>query len=461
MIVPKNFKEKSGVAAQARSMECRECGQQVQFDIIYYVVDEDWPELRLAVRNGSIAEIECHSCGSKMEVRFPIILELLRRNLLIFVTHTGDDEGVEAGFKKWFSFAAMLIDQSVIGRAKQRPYTFVHGWNGLVSLLKAFEGETYFKPDPPFPHGIDQAVSADVLDGYIYGDLLFFYPDQLGIKSIVHALLRSAECANDQHRAMRLRGLMLECVTILNDSHPWLSQEIGRLSLELGDIEQADTWLSRAQSLKHKWVGVTASFMDATPRRRVDGETQDESLPHTLPASILGDVLSNRHTVTRVWPSENDYGLWYFPAMEQAAVPEEYTLGNILKVTGIVLGELERDFGDNQSGIGMFDFNFFVFFLKHACDLIHQLEYDGESDEELEGFWGEYVTRRWPSYEKHEPEKLVGAKELISNHLLQFKAEAALYPPSGIIALMKIHEAQQDMWRGALAYLERCLEKQA
>ena len=67
---------------------------------------------------------------------------------------------------------------------------------------------------------------------------------------------------------MRLLAIIEEIAKLVGPHHPWLMQEAARLALALKKRERAEYFLGLALKARHRWLAVTASFLDATPRRR-------------------------------------------------------------------------------------------------------------------------------------------------------------------------------------------------
>jgi hypothetical protein len=354
------------------------CDQPGEMDFLQYVNLEGWPGFREILRR---REVDTFVCGCLLSHRFPaqVIVEVPRRNLLIYVTHGGDGPHIEEAFR-----ADLSRLSPVPGR---RPYTFVHGWQGLEAMLNIFDGRQPDGRGPillpkknktwssrPFASDSDEAGGlraepdssgedpgnsiSDILGpdwlasigcnsiakliGYSYGDLFFFDPKHRAVQSTVLAMVEFSAATQEPEHARRLAAIFEEFTDFMGPIHPWVVQEIGHLHLKAGTYEKAEKWLELAAKLEHRWLAVTRTFVDRTPSRRADAAPQDSTLPHSLPTSALGDVTRNRHVVIQLMPPVHDQDLWDFPQMADAAIPHVYSFKHALAVQGLIQGRLHR-----------------------------------------------------------------------------------------------------------------------
>jgi hypothetical protein len=379
----------SGCLTEAKPiLPCRNCSVRKPADLFYYVdgsVITNFDERLRAMRG----QVTCAGCGNRYEVRGPLILDLPARNLLIFVTHHGDDGRVEEGFRQFLQKMASALPEFVSERAMSTPYTFVHGYRGLLALLDAFND---VDPNPEVSPGDGGILHTTPLNGYQYGRLFFYFPSHLNVQPIISTAVSAAidlEQIGQRGEAITfLQGL----VQRIGPSHPWLPVELGRLLLADGQNKEALLMLRQAATSTHSWHGVTMSFLDATPRRRADGETQAEDVPIALASASLADITAQRHTVAGLFPAKKDTGLWDFPQTAQSTIPEQYTLENVITAYAYSLGRIDRYL--------MIDFNGYRpkepthvgwYILQEASREILQQYPDYESL-----FWLEFTRTRWP-----------------------------------------------------------------
>ena len=232
------------------------------------------------------------------------------------------------------------------------------------------------------------------LIGYSYGDLFFYDPKHLAVQSTVRAMVEFSASTLEPEHAQRLAAIFEEFTDFMGAIHPWLVQEIGHLYLKCSVYEKAEKWLELAVRLEHRWLAVTRTFIDRTPSRREDAAPQDRSLPHARPASALGDVTSNRHTVTGLLPPVNDLDLWDFPQMAEAAIPQVYSFKHALAGQSLVEGRLHRATLDERwldlPGSGD------LFILGAHTLLLHDgLNNRPELTANVGFYWEGYVLGRW------------------------------------------------------------------
>ncbi|HKO59178.1 MAG TPA: CpXC domain-containing protein [Thermoanaerobaculia bacterium] len=337
-----------GVGHQERELPCRSCGRSISLRVVYFVDLELCPAYASAVRTDWVERNDCRHCGATLRARSPVIVECPGQNLLVFTTHTGDDGGVEQGFRQWLGFVRAVVPDDVYARLLARPYTFVHGWTGLAALFDVFDGKSPVAPMPPYPHEVDDdGFAVEPLDGYAFGPLQFWQPMHRAIQAAVHLLLGvTTQVESVEERQWIVAVLQVVAGQMEDTPHVWLEEEIGRQCLILGERARAREHLRRAQALYHSWIAPTASFLDATPTRRSDG-THAESVASASDAALLQrPVTSIRHTVTALWPHTADYGLWYFPKMAAAAYV--HTSESTLRVNGTLIGAILSAIGTSK-----------------------------------------------------------------------------------------------------------------
>jgi hypothetical protein len=338
MLVPAGVLDSGGAVATEWTITCPVCQSDSVFHYITYVNLTKWPDFVQALHQRQVDETQCE-CGEKYAFPSSLIVEIPRRNLLVYTTHAGDGPQVEILFHAAF--------RELSGLASRRPYTFVHGWVGLEALLASFNGDKPQLAQPPYPHPIETERQVHKLYGYIYGDLFFYDPRHRAVRTTVQAFLEFSTCVTTAHDADKMLHIIMPFVQILKTEDPWVMQEIGLLHFRAGRLDQAEYWLQLAETAEHRWLAVTGSFLDATPTQRSDAPPQSDSLPHTQPASTLGDVTRTRHVVLGQHPARFDYGLWHFPLMLEESIPKSYSFPNTLTAQGLVHGGLERAVRDD------------------------------------------------------------------------------------------------------------------
>jgi CpXC protein len=395
-MLPDHLRRSARAAWLEKELKCPECSGRARFEVLYFVNIEEWPELHSQIDVLREQTADCMSCGHRAPVRSPLIVEVPRHNLLIFVTHSSDDEGVETGFGTWLGYAEQLTGE-VMETARTRPYTFVHGWTGLAALLALLSGEEAEAAAPPYAHETDDQQGLSQIAGYIHGPLFFYYPEHRAVRVVVGTLLHFADDAASEQRAKRIRRLILRCMEIVGDSHPWLRREAGRLSLLAGEHEIAEEWLTKTIEAEHCWLTPTMSFVDGTPIRRAGATPQGTHLPHALPSEGLRDVTRQFHSVCQTFPRKKDYGLFYFPRMERAAASPNYTLRNIGRSLSRLLADLERELDTyaHDEFMNMFTFQSVGILRYETLMFLEDLEKAGGSPEDEHALWDEYVRSRF------------------------------------------------------------------
>ena len=129
----------SGCLTEANSIPCQRCTAKTSVQLFYYIDASVMVDFDKRLRSAS-NDFACVGCGHVFQVRAPLLLDIPMRNLLVFVTHRGDDGGVDNGFRMFLERMSSLLPSSVAERARTTPYTFVHGFRGLFALLDAFQG---------------------------------------------------------------------------------------------------------------------------------------------------------------------------------------------------------------------------------------------------------------------------------------------------------------------------------
>lgn len=428
MLLSNRIRAMSGVASHRFAWEVpdHDCPGRFEHDVVYYVDLEQWPSFPQVVESGELQLIRCNTCGSEGSVKSPVIVEVPTRNLLIFVTHGGDDGGAVLGFHAQLGTAAGLLPPAVGERAQVRPFTIVHGWIGFQRLLNALDGiavpPEHHGPHREYPHPLDRdGFQVYTINGYTHGGLFFHLPEHAAVNELVSCLLHWSRFCEDQVQIARVLEAMLGLVSLSGSRHPWLLQELGRIHLELGENDTAIEFLEGAVEAHHCWLAVTTSFLDATPRTCAEFPLQEPGLPHAVPASELGMVTTRRHVVVRTRPAVSDYGLWHFPRTEQHAHPSNYTNEGVWAAHGLALGVMDRTFLDE--GEPARDWNFppaygglledWQRLLEQASRAVGVLTGDGRVAAFHSGpseFWMQYLRSRWLgrlSIEWHEvPERI-------------------------------------------------------
>jgi len=400
-----------GVASARKTSQCPICKADAIIQRIIYYVDLDaCPEYHSAVvrQYASLAgapnlvvvtgeraveeDVTCQSCGRSFGVTTPIVVDIPSRDIMVFVTHMGDDGGVEAGFRTWLRYCAKLLPKDVMQAVATRPYTFVHGWSGLEAMLAMLAGNAYHPAPPPYKHATADELRFEGLKGYLYGTAFFFYPRFNAVSEIASTLLDFSTGAEHDVARRDLAALLQLVLETLREDHPWLSQELGRLYLDLNQKDEAMHWLKRALVAQHQWLAVTTSFMDATPGTNDEQDEGGSSFPGGAMA-VNGPVTGTRHAVTRIYPANRDFGLWCFPEMERHAPtirPERF-----LTVASAVLGTLDRMVWDDNIG---WDRMAVLSLAALGGDVVEWLEHwslDPSLANAVERFWSDYIKFRW------------------------------------------------------------------
>ncbi len=345
-------------------------------DFLLYVNADEWTNFGLHLSERTLDTFVC-SCPTSHFFPATVIVEVPRHNLLIYVTHGGDGAHVENSFK------AQLAELKVTTR---RPYTFVHGWRGLEVMLAVLGGHD---PDglrpirsplrnttwAAFPHqnwqesdderpsnpsalqdfqdqqrtdlelmrsalGTDR-IELHLTNGYACGDLFFYDPKHLAVDPTVNVLLEFADSTTEPQSAARLAAVLDEFTDFMGPIHPQVALALGTLYLRSGEYDRAEQSLQQAADLEHRWLAATRTYLDSTPKRRPEPGSSDVAAPWSAQQPV-GDVTANKHTVSRLTPAVNDHGLWDFPAMAEACIPEVYSFKHALAGQGLAQGRLHR-----------------------------------------------------------------------------------------------------------------------
>ncbi|MFC6083003.1 hypothetical protein [Sphaerisporangium aureirubrum] len=425
------------VAGQAMRGRCPSCRQGwLSFDQIRYADIEACPAFGAAVRRtyASIGHgflmvtagrpiedlIACDTCGKEGELSSPVIVDLPSRGLLIFVTHAPDDGGVEIGFKMVLDSCAGLVSEAVLASARHRPYTFVHGWDGLEALLAVLDGQQHHPTPPPYRHATkDSGPRFASLSGYRVGKAFFYYPSFTAIAELAKTLLIFSSSAREPAELETMLDLLRRFTELTRVDHPWVLREAGRLAIEAGRLDEAEQWLERSARSEHQWLAVTLSFLDATPGRSGDtAVTASSDWHHT------GPVTQHRHAVTRQFPARPDYGLWHFPEMELHAPTIEAE--DYFHAAGHLVGELDRILHENGWRIAPHDL-VTVADLKQATK--RRVEAHQVSSANRALFWRSFARARWRNHPGRD-----SALQAIDELIASWRA----VPHSGRVAVLRL-----------------------
>ncbi|MFE9328138.1 hypothetical protein ACIHDR_43040 [Nocardia sp. NPDC052278] len=237
-------------------------------------------------------------------------------------------------------------------------------------------------------------------------------------------LVGAGEGADSTHDLAHIRTILIEFAALAEARHPWLSQEIGRLSLEIGDLDSAEIWLDDARECGNQWLAVTTAFYDSTPRTRAGEDPQSSALPHATPARFRTDVRATRHVVLRKAPAVEDYGVWRFHDAELAAPTQWYEWRRVVAARGYGVGVLHRLLIEERlrprTDVG-------TIFGSTATESVQMLE---RSPEEADLFWRYYVLGRWAHRLGISVKNLTitPAVRAAMNDLLEFVQEGAELP---------------------------------
>jgi hypothetical protein len=333
----------------AKDLDCPHCRRKVLFSLVHYINETAWPDFADTLFAQEFGEVTCNGCGNTYELSPPLVLDLPSRDLVVFATPVGDDEGVDKGFHDYLKLILPHLPPALAESAAGRPYTFVEGLPGLRALLSVFAGRPYSQPPVQRPADPEPFRSSG-LDGFQYGKVFFYYPDQVPARDLVRLADEVAAELDEAGQTRQALDLVLGVVERIGGSHPWLTLQAGRLALNVGLADQAQDFLARAERQRHRWLAVTASYFDATPTRR-EGEDHGPPVRRAEPASVLprGPVLGlMKHTVTFKQPALEDHGLWHFPRMASVSCPAEYTPLRIASAFALTFGAVARAEGEGM-----------------------------------------------------------------------------------------------------------------
>lgn len=388
-------KSNPGVWITQCRASCGSCGTVTEFEFPLYVHDESWPEFREMVINEEIQFPVCSKCNNSLDN--PFVFDSAHYGALVFIAGQGDHKDIQNNFERFFGIAVKNLSAEIADDAKKKPYCIVNGWYGFKTLLECLHNIAPKSDQVNGSISEKEGFFISKATGYIYGNLFFYYPDQVVIEEIAKGFMQIARNHRMHDRLDLAYDVLKEGVNVIGETHQWLVQELGAAALEAEDFKTARYWLNKAVSLQHKWLAPTLSFFDATPIKRADGETQDKSLPHAEPMSRRGKLIDNRHVVTRHFPPSSDYNLWYFPILQDYVIPPEHLQINRRLVSyAIVIGEfmysLELHEGATIDIMGAYHS-----IVEEYIDYMKQIERNNISvPEELsKTFWLEYVIRRW------------------------------------------------------------------
>jgi hypothetical protein len=382
------------VAAVRGEITCFSCARRLPFHHPCFADLDAWPQFRELLRAREVDRVTCGDCGSTHVFNTPLILELTDRNLLLYVAHAGDSGIVENDFQELLEYAEQLIGRESLRSARLRPYSFVHGWQGLEALLDVFEGNEAPVPEPPYRHRTESDYEISLTFGYIYGCLFFYYPAHIAIGDTVQALLSVTANLTEQADVEMMLETVSTFVAMVGSQHPWLVQTIGMLNLQAGNVAEAERWFGQAIERQHCWLAVTRSFQDATPQSRSGAKPQHGDLPRATASATLGDVTDNRHVVVRETQATADYGLWHFPAMEEAAVTPDYAYSRSLTAQGFVLGKLDRAYRDEDWRSGEGSAHLLALTIRDV-DLLNAFAARQDLAKYCQFFWYGYIFGRW------------------------------------------------------------------
>lgn len=382
--------DKIGILMNFCQEKCPVCGGSNDFEIPFYVYDQAWPDFTTYALDTNFGGFLCKHCKKYVCSNCPFIFDSSRLQLLTFIVHSEDNTEIERNFKRHLEEACRYLPDKLVQDIKKKPYTFVHGCKGWQAFLKCLHG-IELDDQRPFEEDSDYHV----LYGYIYGKLFFYYPDQYNARFITKGFIEAARNHSSQDRHDLAYEVLLESTKIIGTTDQWLIQDLGAEAMRLGKMGEAKFWLSKAIELQHKWLAPTLSFLDPTPRRRADGETQDSSLPHVAPALTLSSVTSSRHSVVELSPPVPDYGLWYFPQLLESVIPEEhFSIDKMAIAHGIALGELEYSFRQGEKNFTQGTIAIFSILRDYIIGYMQE----GITTNQIgvaNQIWREYALRRW------------------------------------------------------------------
>jgi hypothetical protein len=356
--------------------------------LVHYVNEAAWPTCQDALLAREFTEAPCPGCGTVYQMSTPLVLELPARDLLVFATPAGDDEGLDDGFHAYLGTILPHLPPEMAEATLRRPYSFVDGLPGLRALLRAFADQPYDQPPERQP-AEPEPLGMGTLVGYPYGKLFFYYPDQLPAQSLVDLATRLAYDLDAAGRRAEALELFLGVIDRVGPSHPWLTQEAGRLALEAGLFDRASALLELTERQAHRWLAPTASFLDATPTRRAEDDAEPAGRPQPPATTPRGPVIGpTKHVVTRMRPASADSGVWHFPRMARAACPPDYTVASLLSALAFATASEARA---RESGVR--DSSYTSIALHSATEDARGLLAAPEADPG--SFWLEYVLVRW------------------------------------------------------------------
>ncbi len=388
-------KSQSGVWITKSRAACAVCGTVTEFESPLYIHDESWSNFGEMVTEGKIQSHVCSQCNNSLEI--PIIFDSSHYGILVFITGQGDHKDIQNNFKKLLDVAVNNISVEIADNARKKPYCIVNGWHGFKTFLECLNDIAPHADKDNNVENNDEGFYVAKATGYIYGDLFFYYPDQIVIEETAKGFMQIARNHRLHGRLDLAHNVLNEGIKVIGETHQWMVQELGATAFEAGDSEAAKKWLKKAIILQHKWLAPTMSFLDATPTKRADGETQDNSLPHAEPISHKGKLTSNRHVVIRHFPPVSDYKLWYFPILQEYVIPpEHFQIERRLISYAVALGEFmySLELHEETTIDIMGSYHSIV---EEYLEYMRQIKQpDVRVPEKLNHiFWLEYILRRW------------------------------------------------------------------
>jgi hypothetical protein len=397
MLFNESERRLDGAVITTKQAQCSRCATKIDFDIMHYV-DSGSPASRLlpVIFHRRYYALDCQQCDNRLDADwFPLIVDVSDIGVIIFATPGIDDGTVDDGFRNYATHVVDYLDHERQARFYRSPYTVVYGAPGVAAMFEALgiippgsqsgsfgkgrnwrtrhiwgnaddvpqlwnakpellatscDVEVSAETNQAVPirilHAANPEFSVEPSDGYLYGDLFFFYPKQRFIQSLVHAFLKVTTGAPDEE-SRRLVYSLFGRGPFAETSHPWVLNELGRLALE-GDPDGSSSLLQRSIDAQHTWLAVTANFLDATPRRREEDEVPAPQLTAAETRGLGRHVDSQRHTLLRQFPAEEDYGRWYFPFSEQCSISSAYSLEELGAIFGHSLRSFEVLFRDQD-----------------------------------------------------------------------------------------------------------------
>lgn len=374
---------KKEFSAKFRS-QCNICNSVYEFERMVFVLEEDSAEfiLQFSEKYSELKEDFCKNCSSPTYSNIPFGYFSSKYGVTILTYYSYNDyPEFKNKITKSFDLFERFVDSDTASVIKNHPYVLVNGWSGLNNFSKLLIGNE-----------IDLSTTKEheyflICNGFIYDRLFFYYVEDLKINPLLQAILGISSHYRNIGE-LNFAYKILKSVVVCGINNSSVLKELGIILLNLNDKENAKPILQKAKENQHKWLGITLDFLDATPRRRADAESQKEDLPHCLPILSLQKFTDVPHTLIRNCPGAKDIGISYFPDMEEIESDNKLNQSEYLQILSIVLGEFWNAKKQAQNGL-------YTNFYLHLTNLHEALsiELSGNiSNEDFQLFWHNFAS---------------------------------------------------------------------